>query len=610
MEKPFPAYDASSRFRVRIREDQEAKDRWYDRMALRGLRVLAFDESEHDKPLWRGDHSFNSAAAAYSLTNFIEPEVAREHPDWSQKVVHEVAMQRFEKRLRQDLSYERKESAHEESAVVWRPVETENGWELATVYGDKMVTLSELWEHTKEYAAFVGNPTAYNVMEHRTQLAMQEQFLHGNASGFVSVLSHPDSVRYVQLWQRASDGTVVSTNIDLLKTTGRDFSHEEGAQLIQHLRSFNGNDTTDATSYAHFFVLEKTVHEQDIRTFAIAQTIRVWEDTSPSPEPYVPRLMAEVGSKAIADSVDSMGMLGMYLREHIELYLANRRTQFDAGSTERSKGNRERVTKTPSGQKTREIVVRKPRKELSTTKKTMRGVLPHASETVKSMIAEWWVARQMLRNYDVTSVAAVAVLAWMGASPIAPERPLKAPKLNKAKPRRTQTNASSLAEIFRVSLRKREQKKILMKTIRRARTPQAATRKEQLRTPRKVSERVVRTIVTKLKELAVAFPKPHHVPKQRDAVPEPHMIKRLTFALLIWWVIRVVQREEKTYYSVPKRETKERYETHHPWILLSIIWHLVAIREHGKPTAAQNQRKKKKQFPPSGIIFSYQFVIE
>ncbi len=245
--------------------------------ATRVENVRADLKKTDDAPMWRGDHTFSSDAAKYSFLNFIEPEVAQKHPDWSKQKIRKEALVKFQQRLEQDLSYEQKESSHQETAVQWKVIETPSGkQELATEYGGETITLRQLWDHTREYAAYVGIPSAYNPDEEKAQYAMEQAFVHGDAQAYISVLSHPDAVRYVQVWERDDSGGIQSKQIDLYKTTGRDFSHIEGDMLVKHLATFTESVqgqpvvTTEST-YAHFIVKSGSVYEQDIRTIAIAQ---------------------------------------------------------------------------------------------------------------------------------------------------------------------------------------------------------------------------------------------------------------------------------------------------------------------------------------------------
>lgn len=252
-----------------------SRDNFYADVVIQRARSVA-NMNVNETPVWRGDHAFNSDAAKYSLLHFIEPEVANEHPDWSTEKVHTVAITRFQQRLDQDIAYEQKESAHQETAVHWRVVEIEPGIkELATDYGGEMITLAKLWDHTREYAHVTGNPHAYNHEEEMAQYAMEQEFIHGNIQGFVSVLSHPDAVRYVQVWEKDTQGDVVSKQIDVYNSVGRDLTHAEGDLLVAHLASYSQGVTGDVikseASYAHFMLRSGVIAESDIRTIVTMQ---------------------------------------------------------------------------------------------------------------------------------------------------------------------------------------------------------------------------------------------------------------------------------------------------------------------------------------------------
>lgn len=247
----------------------------------RGIADRQRDEKmEEDKIRWSGDHAFSAEAATYSLMNFIEPQIASEHPDWSTDAVHQEAVSRFEKRLAQDIAYEHREIEHEHTVVTWHMVETAPGVkELATQYGDDLVTLRELWDHTREFAETTGNRAAYNAQEEQAQLAMQEAFVNGEGKSFVSVLSHPDAVRYVQVWGVSGDGSAYSKQIDLSVVTGRDFTKDEAERLIHHISEYYNRDTVrdtrqaDAPKYAHVLISDKEVREADITTLAVTESL-------------------------------------------------------------------------------------------------------------------------------------------------------------------------------------------------------------------------------------------------------------------------------------------------------------------------------------------------
>ncbi len=320
MEKPSATHGYGDR-RERDRNDRRITDR------LNEARFPAGASDEGDSPAWRGDHTFSPEAAAYSLTNFIEPDVKTAHPSWTAEQVRSEALRKFERRLSQDMSYERRESAHEETTVRWEVIETSPGVrELATEYGDGYVTLRQLWDHTREFAQATNSPGSYNAEEARVQLAMQDEFIRGSNTAFVSALSHPDAVRYVQIWEKSGDA-VTSRQIDLHKTTGRDFSREESETLIRRIAEYHDSGSVKQSSeyrYAHLSVTRGTVSEADVKTIAIAQTVFV-EDYRPAPERNAyatgfPPLMPDVPGSVptvLADTVRAGSDIVSYIRRKL-----------------------------------------------------------------------------------------------------------------------------------------------------------------------------------------------------------------------------------------------------------------------------------------------------
>lgn len=639
-------------------------------MTLRGIPVLRDTDEESSTPLWRGDHSFSSDAASYSLTHFIEPEVAREHPTWSQKKVQETAAELFEKRLRQDLSYEKKESAHEETVVAWRPVQTNDGqWELATEYGDKMITLRELWEHTREYAAFAGNPAAYNQEEHRAQLVMQDKLIDGTANGFVSVLSHPDSVRYVQVWQKAGDGTITSKQVDIYKTTGRDFTHEEGAKFIDHLASFHQEivpiESGESPSYAHFFIHHKEVREEDIRLIAVAQMME-----SPAPRiderDYVPRTLIDAGSIAVRDTTDSMMQLGVFLREQIDRKItaitsygeSEKKNPFVTGAA--STTVREQGRRTSVFAVFERVAGKKQPEEHART-------VDFSTETMKSVAAEWWITKSLLQFRESVPVAPVAIIFWLTAGhdvvrttahSTTTDKKAKTGEVSAVPVIKEKKKQTHLYNFFRV-LKNFGEKAVREVQLRRIisdeksetnhgkpeREPGTENQEKVTRVlPLVVIEKLMRIlrrysldteILPRSSARVTARARPDQ--KRRQTIPglfpdvlsegqEVRLLTRkLSIAVIVWWLIDfgkdipVISRDQlpasgdriKGEFSVEKHVGPES-----PWLLHAIIWYLSAIREHGKPAVIKKKKivkKKTKQSDPvgvtplplSGVIFVY-----
>gem|GEM_PF-5544346 len=279
----------------------------------RDVPVLS-DLRQEEEGEWRGDHAFSSKAAQYSLMHFVEPEIAHEHPDWDTHAVQQEAKRKFFLRLEQDFAYETSEKRHEETSVLWHPIITREGTtELATTYGDGLITLRELWEHTKEFAQASGNLNAYNEQEAKAQLSMQEEMVRSSVASYVTVLSHPDSIRYVQVWEKSSDGgAVVSRQLDLQKTTGRDFTHAEGDALIEAYTAMQTNAGIPtgpvSPAYSHVFLKNSTIEEEQIRILASAISMNIQEEHETKQE-YV--------RQGMPDQAFDMTRVGAYVGERI-----------------------------------------------------------------------------------------------------------------------------------------------------------------------------------------------------------------------------------------------------------------------------------------------------
>lgn len=249
---------------------------------------------------WRGDHSFNHGAVMYALMNFVEPEVAQKHPDWTSQKIHTEARHVMTLRLWENRTFANEERGRKgEMSKRWEITETSPGeFELTATQAGEAVTLRQLWEHTKEYAEKKAIPSAYNPEEERVQLAMQDAFIAGHISSFVSVLSHPDNVRYVQVWQKENDGSIIAKTIDVGVVIGRGMSTEEASDLVEHLATFY-SDTgkeieTASAEYPHVMVRQGNVEVEDIKIIA-----RVKENSLPGN-----RDVQEVHSKVRMNYVD------------------------------------------------------------------------------------------------------------------------------------------------------------------------------------------------------------------------------------------------------------------------------------------------------------------
>ncbi len=414
MEKPAPITDRFERYRPTVSRDATAT-RYQERMIARGIPVIRDAVDESDTPVWRGDHSFSSDAASYSLTHFIEPEIVKEHPDWGAEKIQTEARERFTKRLAQDLSYEKRESHHEETVVHWIPVETADGTtELATQYGDRLITLRELWEHTREYAAYVGNPDAYNPQEERAQMNMQDAFVRGEATGFVSVLSHPDAVRYVQVWEKNADGDVTSKQVDLFAATGRDFTYQESEQLIRHIAELHEisvqHDQREEQSYASFLVEYGRVNEQSIRVVATGFVMQ--QEYVRESAPFNTHPESGHQNFLIHDPLISMTEAGKFLHETIVEKLRVF-TDHETNNIKEKHVSRQQHADNPH--------IHLPKDGKIHAVITKRDTIPPATDryttdspesTIRNAMAEWFISQTIVRYHDAIPSGAHAALYW------------------------------------------------------------------------------------------------------------------------------------------------------------------------------------------------------
>lgn len=381
--------------------------------------VKANNSKSDELPAWRGDHTFSSDAAKYSFLNFIEPEVAQKHPDWSKQKIRKEAITKFQQRLEQDLLYEQKESSHEETAVQWKVIEVSHGVkELATDYGGEVITLKQLWDHTREYARFVGIPAAYNKEEEKAQLAMEQSFVRGDISAYVSVISHPDAVRYVQVWERGAEGTIASKQIDLYKTTGRDFSHTEGSALVSHLAEFTKKEKGSSVivseaEYAHFMIGQGGVSEADIRIIASMQT-RVSEAQVlfPTMPIHAVESSQNVPNPVFGEAKDIFADLRAYVSEAINQKI----THMKKKSPETTKSS----TSKELHKKSSDVAVERVLIESASTHPIVKQVTQNEKQalfetpsTMKEVLSDWVISQTAINYISMYPESAGGALFWV-----------------------------------------------------------------------------------------------------------------------------------------------------------------------------------------------------
>lgn len=225
---------------------------------------------------WDNGHRYSAAATAYSFKHFIEPEVAQEYPDWNPSQVRTEAVRRLKVRLEENkISQDQELRRQDNFTVTWKIEEIEGRDQMVTYYGDgQRQTLEGLWENTKKFAQEKGKLAYFNEHEQRIQLEMQDALISGKANATATIISHPDGMRYVSVWEKGEDGGVKATQTDFTFELGHDFSTAETVTLMHHLQQ-KYRDTTIASdqSYPHILLKEGSVVLQDIKVIAAAVRI-------------------------------------------------------------------------------------------------------------------------------------------------------------------------------------------------------------------------------------------------------------------------------------------------------------------------------------------------
>ena len=236
---------------------------------------------------WNGGHTFSQAAVDFGFHEYIEKDVARENPQLSVHGVYVEAKRILALRLAQDRFFDEKETAREEEMVTkWEVAQIDGRKQLVTRYGDRMVSLEELWRHTEEFAVKVGKPEAFNRAEMKTQLAIQDALVTKEVKSVVFILSHPESVRYAQKWHRGEDGAFYSTQIDIGREAGGDLRHDEVKGFLDRFRQEHRDTVVDVNGAiaGSYVALTGSMDTRSIR--AVARQNRIALDVAfPAPRP-------------------------------------------------------------------------------------------------------------------------------------------------------------------------------------------------------------------------------------------------------------------------------------------------------------------------------------
>ena len=132
----------------------------------------------------------------------------------------------------------------------------------------------------------------------------------------------------------------------------------------------------------------------------------------------------------------------------------------------------------------------------------------------------------------------------------------------------------------------------------------------------RIIQRLVRMeqrIVQKERALNRHMYNDEHISKNDQEKPtEQRILIRVTELILLWFITADIEKQpvRKQTAQIQKTVSKdtyhERQDSQTPWILLSIIWYLVMVREQGKVTIVKKQKKKKtNNVNKPTVIFAY-----
>jgi len=625
-----------------------------------------------DGSAWRGDHTFHAGAAIYSFNHFIIPEIQDQHPEWTSQQVHEVGVQELTLRLFQDRVKDQQEKDRKPEMVTqWEITETAPGvYEFTTEYGSGRTSLRELWEHTYQIAndksnPATYNPAAYNDQEAKAQLAMQEALVTGKATSFVSVLSHPDNIRYASVWEKTNDGAIISKTIDIGLIAGRDLSMEEATTLIRHLAGFNkekGKEISESgANYPHVMVTHGTIHSEEIKTLVRAQTHFSANNIETS---YAMRSSIQVDvvaatTKTVHDAAHAVvresAISGRAIVSEIQRRINNNLVQQKDNShkplfLQLLEGTVDRKNIFPSimsiAQRQPVVVGGKkdiPLQKKSEIKKIDKKSPLSAEIKISAPSAMQDIGRTEGRHKEVrkkrkqqTEIFTLKVAKLERYKEAKKNKRLKKEtkrlhkefiKNRKETKRQSRTyeriiKSSQLMKKDGLKMDSKERnrsQRVIHKTERKIwhilqklakKQEMSMTQESRLRKPKRLGERKI---------FLIERPAARNQKKKKEA------IFRVSFAWTLWLLLKLsASREQPKLTGQMKhvdisntKEVKQKgliQKESAQWVLLAIIWYLAMIRESGGRNAPKAKVKKKKKnyqsvqlidLPPAGIIFAF-----
>lgn len=629
---------------------------------------------------WNGGHTFSQSAVDFGLQEYIEPEVAQKNPQLSPTEIRFEATRILALRLAQDLSFDRKETLREEEMVTkWEVAEIDGKKQLVTRYGNGQVSLEELWHHTEEFALRVGKPEAFNRAEMQTQLAIQDALIAGRATSVAFTLSHPESVRYVQHWQRREDGAFYSTQIDIGNHAGRDLRHDEVKGFLDRFRDQHRDTAIDVegavagsyvavrgsmdiTAIPRTVKLHAMTHDAELferRVFSLDKTFRSDPEISDRAFP----LWVVADRRWFSDKGEGeersnrVGVAGEAVSGD---FIGNKETRNLSHPVE-TIHNQE---KQPFPIKTRlrqEIfsdgeLLRKEHKTRWSARKSLQiimetGVALHATPVILSRLAEKLPApvrvveksmrrheRKELRikNYELRKAKREAKKETAKMQHLKPERvepfgkgkERKKPTLRgkvymeipNGSPRHTVRErvgrkdrrrgkrgsengvkkVAAASKMIPSTSEKREKKRL-------RRAVEKSMRRHKKRELRRIARREVKKDSVKVQPLKTERVEPFKERKQSIQRKEREAVAGMVFGWVVWMMLTRKDNETPKNIIIRHRLASQddvlqnKVET--PWVLLSIIWYLTAIREQGMHNYPI--KKKRRTLPKKGVIFAY-----
>lgn len=212
-------------------------------------------------------HELSVTSLYFALNNIVLPDITAQHPNWSYEDRREEAIRRIELRSADNLRKGYLPELDREAVITteWEVVEKESGKKMATWNGDKYTTREELWNNFEQYARFRSEWNDALEREKTAQQEMENAVVHGDAKGAATWLSHESNLaRYFQVWEKESDGRIVSRQYDVGLIVGRDITQQEAGHVMNNLSKLYGEKMTSETAAYPHVISKEAIHIRDV----------------------------------------------------------------------------------------------------------------------------------------------------------------------------------------------------------------------------------------------------------------------------------------------------------------------------------------------------------